>query len=187
MISATDLKNGTAFQIEEKPYTVIKYDHRKMGRGGATIKITAKNLETGQLKEYSFTPNNKFEEINTIKRQLQYLYNDGTVATFMDPESFTQYEVDLNVIGDAIHFIKEGSQVDVLFWDEKPLSVDIAPKITLEVVQTEKGVKGNSATNVFKPAKLENGLEIKVPLFIKVGDKIRVDTRDSSYVERVNN
>ncbi|MFB5608332.1 MAG: elongation factor P, partial [Candidatus Nitrosomaritimum yanchengensis] len=83
-------------------------------------------------------------------------------------------------------FIKEGSQVDVLFWEERPLSVDIAPKVVLEVIQTEKGVKGNSATNVFKPAKLENGLEIKVPLFIKVGDKIKVDTRESTYVERVN-
>lgn len=186
MISATDLKGGTSFQIDGKPFQVIKYEHKKMGRGGATIKVSVRNLETGQLGEHSFTPNNKFEEINTIKKQLQYLYSDGNVATFMDPDSYSQHEVNLDVIGDAIHFIKEGSKVDVLFWEDRPLSVEIAPKVILEVTQTEKGVKGNSATNVFKPATLENGLEIKVPLFIKVGDKIKVDTRESTYVERVN-
>lgn len=186
MISGTDLKTGVTFLFKEQPHQVIKYTHTKMGRGGATIKVNIRNLATGSLAEESFTPNSKLEEVNTIKRRLQYLYSDGEVATFMHPETYAQYEVPMEVLGDSILFVKEGSDVDVLFWDEKALSVDVPSKVTLEVTETEMGVKGNSATNVFKPAKLENGLEVKVPLFIKKGDKIKVDTRESTYVERVN-
>jgi len=186
MINATDLKGGTTFLFEEKPYQVVKYEHQKIGRGGATVKVSMRNLSTGQLEAKTFNGQVKFDEITTLKKRLQYLYNDGDVATFMDPSNYSQTEISIDVLGDSLLFIKEGSDVDVLFWDETAISVDIPPKVTLKVTETEPGHKGNSATNVYKPATLENGLEVKVPLFVKNGDKIRIDTRTSEYVERVN-
>lgn len=186
MITATDLKNGITFLLDDKPYKVVKYSHTKIGRGGATVRVSARNLETGELTEKTFNGGAKVDEVATSKSRMQYLYNDGERATFMDPSSYEQTEISVDILGDTIYFMKEGSEVDVLFWEGKALSVDIPPKVVLEVVQTDPGVKGNSATNVYKPAKLENGLEVKVPLFIKTGDKVRVDTRTSEYIERSN-
>lgn len=186
MITATDLKNGTTFLSDGKPYKVVKYTHTKMGRGGATVRVSARNLETGDLSEKSFDAGNKVDEITTSKKHMQYLYNDGENASFMDPNNYNQIEISLDILGDSISFIKEGSEVDVLFWEDRALSIDIAPKVVLEVVETDPGVKGNSASNVYKSAKLENGLQVKVPLFIKVGEKVRVDTRTSEYLERAN-
>jgi len=185
MITATDLKNGTTFLSDGKPYKVIKYTHTKLGRGGATVRVSARNLENGELKEMTFDSGNKIEEIATIKKQMQYLYKDDKSAFFMDPKTYEQIEIDLNVLGDMIFFLKEGSEASVLFWDLQALSVEIAPKVDLEVIETDPGVKGNSATNIYKPAKLENGITIKVPLFIRVGDKVKVDTRTLEYIERV--
>lgn len=184
MITATDLKNGTTFLEKGKPFKVIKYTHVKLGRGGATVRVTARNLETGELSELTFNAGNKVEEITTSKTKMQYLYKDAKNAYFMNPATYEQVEIDLDILGDSVLFIKEGSDVDVLFWDGRALSVDIAPKVVLEVVETDPGVRGNSAINIYKPAKLENGLTLKVPLFIKVGDKIRVDTRSAEYIER---
>lgn len=186
MIVATDLKNGTTFLDSGMPYKVVKYSFIKQGRGGATVRVSARNLETGGLVEKTFDSKNKVDEITTNKRRMQYLYNDGTNASFMDPTSYEQTEVGLDILGDTVLFIKEGSEVDVLFWNDKALSVDIAPKVVLEVVETDPGVKGNSAANIYKSAKLENGLFVKVPLFIKVGEKVRVDTRTSEYIERAS-
>ena len=186
MITATDLKNGTTFLSDGKPYKVAKYTHTKMGRGGATVRVSARNLETGDIVEKTFDAGNKVDEIETTKKRMQYLYNDGEKASFMDPASYEQVEIDLEVLGDLITFVKEGSEVDVLFWDGRALAVDIAPKVTLVVAETDPGVKGNSASNVYKAAKLENGLSLKVPLFIKIGDKVRIDTRTGEYVERAN-
>lgn len=184
MIEATALKNGTTFLINNNPYKVIKYTHSKIARGGGTVKLSVRNLETGVLERKTFNSNAKVDEITTIKRSLQYLFTDANDATFMDASNFSQVEIPIEIIKNEIKFIKEGESVDVLFWDEKPLSIEIAPKITLIVTDTSPGIKGNSATNVFKGAILENSLEVKVPLFIKIGDKVRVDTRTSKYVER---
>ncbi|OGM32322.1 elongation factor P [Candidatus Woesebacteria bacterium RIFCSPHIGHO2_02_FULL_38_9] len=185
MIDATDLKNGTTFLHEGKPYQVIKYTHIKLGRGGATVRVIVRNLETGSTAEKAFSSNESFEEVNTNKRKLQYLYKDARSATFMDPKLFDQVEIPLNIIGDQITFIKEGDSVDILLWDDKPLSVELPPKVILTVKETPPGVKGNSANNMYKPAILENGLSVKIPLFIEEGQKIKVDTRTSEYVERV--
>lgn len=184
MINSTDLKNGTTFLYYDKPYKVVNYSLIKMGRGGATVKLTVRNLETGSTEPISLSSNVKVDEITTNKRRLQYLYRDGNVVTFMDPISFEQVEIPFKVIESEMPFVKEGDSVDVLFWNEKPLSVDIAPKVVLKVVETDPGVKGNTVSNLYKPATLENGLTIKVPLFINVGEKIKVDTRNSSYIER---
>ncbi len=185
MITATDLKNGTTFLSDGKPYKVIKYTHTKLGRGGATVRVSARNLENGELKEITFDSGNKVEEISTVKKQMQYLYKDEESAFFMDPNTYEQVEIDLDVLRETAFFLKEGSEANVLFWGQRALSVEIAPKVDLEVVETDPGVKGNSATNIYKPAKLENGITIKVPLFIRVGDKIKVDTRTLEYIERV--
>lgn len=184
MIASTQLRNGKTFMRNEQPHQVIEYALIKMGRGGATVKITARNLITGAVINDSYSSNVKVEEVNTTKRRLQYLYNDGQAATFMDPATFDQVEIPLNSIKTEVQFIKEGDSADLLFWDEKVLSIELPPKVTLEVKETAPGVKGNSATNLYKPAVLENGLQLKVPLFINKGDKIRVDTRTASYVER---
>ena len=186
MISATALKNGTTFTKDGKLFIVVKYSHSKIGRGGANVKLSIRNLQTGGLTEMTLNSNSKVDEIATSKQKLQYLYADSDTASFMNPRSFDQVEIPTKVVGDQIQFIKEGENVNVVFWEGKPLSVEIPDKVVLEVSDTSPGVKGNSATNIFKSATLSNGLDIKVPLFIKNGDHVRVDTKTSGYVERVS-
>lgn len=186
MISATQLRNGKTFQIDETPYQVLKYEHVKMGRGGATVRISARNLRTGGVEERTFSTGTTVEEIATIKRRLQYLYSDVGNAIFMDPKSYEQVEVKKGILGTQLAFLKEGQEADVLFWEDEALDIDLPPKVVLAVTETAPGVKGNSATNIYKSAVLENGLQVKVPLFIKVQDKVKVDTRTGEYVERVS-
>ena len=184
MIKATDLKNGTTFLDNNKPYKVIKYTHVKIGRGGATVRVTARNLESGSVEEKTFSSNVKVEDVQTFKRQLQFLYADGKVVTFMDPKTYEQIEITTDILESELPFVKEGENVTVLFWDDKPLSIDIPPKVILTISDTPPGVKGNSATNMFKQATLENNLKVKVPLFVNKGERIVVDTRTGEYVER---
>ncbi|QQS39515.1 elongation factor P [Candidatus Woesebacteria bacterium] len=185
MVDAAALKNGTTFESNGIPYLVLKYELQKVARGGGTVKLTLRNLVNGNMERKVCNSTAKYELISTTKRSLQYLFKDASTACFMDEKTYEQVEIPISIVKNEIQFIKEGQLANVLFWDDRPLSVDIAPKVTLEVTQTSPGVKGNSATNVFKPAILENGLEIKVPLFIKTGDKIRVDTRSGEYLERM--
>ncbi len=184
MINATSLRSGSAILYQGKPYVISKYNLIKMGRGGATVRVNAKNIENGASVELAFSSNLTFEELNLAKRKLQYLYKDGKLAFFMDPKSYDQVEIPLEVLGGGAPFIKEGEEVNVLFWEEKAISVDLPPKIALKITQTDPGVKGNSATNIYKPAIAENGLNLKVPLFINAGDSVIVDTRSGDYVER---
>lgn len=188
MINATDLKNGRTFLRNGEPHQVVRYSLIKMGRGGATVKVNVRNLITGALFEDSYSSNVKVEDVSTHKKRLQFLYNDGSNVVLMDPNTFEQVEVPVKLVKDKLVFIKEGNNIDVLFWTkegvDKVLAFDLPPKVTLEVLDTAPGVKGNSATNLYKPATLENGLETKVPLFINKGDSVVVDTRTSEYVER---
>lgn len=191
MIPVTDLRKGVTFEINGAPYIVLEYSHVKMGRGGATIRVTTRNLVSGAVEEKTFNNGASVEPVHTTKRKLQYLYS-GDTASFMDTQTYEQIEIDKKVLGSDLNYLKEGQTVDVLFWsfdgaqdkDDKPLGVELPPNLTLAVTQCDPGVRGNSATNIYKPATLENGLQVKVPLFIKVGDKIRVDTRTGQYVER---
>lgn len=185
MILATDLKAGRTFLMDHTPYKVLKYSHHKVARGGGTVKVSLKDLKSGSALEKTFQSTAKFEEITTIKKPLQFLYVDSENAFLMNPETYEQVEIPLEILGDDIVYIKEGEDTNVLFWDEMPLSIELPPKVTLTVSETVPGVKGNSATNIYKPATMENGLSVRVPLFIKAGDKIRVDTRSGEYVERV--
>lgn len=190
-INVTDLKGGVAFLHYGKPYQVIKYNLIKLGRGSATVRVTARNLETGGVEEIAYQSNTSVDEANTVKKKLQYLYKDANTAYFMDPETFEQIEISLGVLGDQVSYIKEGENVSVLFWEDPSastgpvaLSVDLPPKVVLKVIETDPGVKGNSTSNIYKPAVLENGLKTKVPLFINAGENIRVDTRTGEYIER---
>ncbi|MBU1894580.1 MAG: elongation factor P [Candidatus Omnitrophica bacterium] len=185
MITATELKIGKTFVMDDKPYKVTKYQHQKIARSGGTVKLSVRNLETGSLEEKTLKSSHKVDEISTLKRPLQFLYKDASSVVFMDEVTYEQVEIPLAILADELIYIKEGETVNVLFWDSRPLSIEIAPKVTLTIKETAPGVKGNTASNMYKPAMLENGLELKVPLFIKVGEKIRVDTRTGEYVERV--
>jgi elongation factor P len=184
MIAVQDLKNGTTFELENELYVVIKYEHIKVGRGSATIRVKIKNLKTGGVLEKTFINSARVEPVSLIKKKMQFLYNSGNIFVFMDPDTYDQVEIPADILGSASSFLKEGMIVPVLYWEEKPLWVELQPKMELTVTDTDPGVKGNSATNVYKPATLENGYQLRVPLFINKGDKIRVDTRTGEYVER---
>lgn len=148
------------------------------------MRVSCVNLESGANVEHAFSSNLTFPEVDLRKRSLQYLYKDGKTATFMEPATFDQVEIPLSILGSDISYVKEGESASILFWEDRALSIDLPPKVVLTVVQTDPGVKGNSATNIFKTAVLENGLKLKVPLFVNAGDKIRVDTRTGEYIER---
>ena len=184
MIGVQDLKNGTTFELEKEPYVVLRYEHVKLGRGSATIRVKIKNLKTGGVLEKTFINSARVEPVSLIKKKMQYLYSSGKYFVFMDPVTYDQAEIAADILGSATSFLKEGMVVTVLYWEDKPLWVELQPKMELTVTETDPGVKGNSATNVYKPATLENGYQLRVPLFINRGDKIRVDTRTGEYIER---
>ena len=184
MIAVQDLKNGITFELDNDPYIVLKYEHIKVGRGSATIRVKIKNLKTGRVLEKTFINSARVESVSLIKKKMQFLYESGKNFAFMDPETYDQVEIPIDILGSSSSFLKEGMVVTVLYWEDKPLWVELQPKMELTVTETDPGVKGNSATNVYKPAILENGYQLRVPLFINKGDKIRVDTRTGEYIER---
>jgi len=185
MMVVQDLRNGVAFLMDGAPYMCLKYEHVKMGRGSATIRIKAKNLLTGATTEKSFINSAKVEDINTLRRPMQYLYRDGKDCVFMDPKSYEQVNIPESVTAEEGKYLQEGTQVNVMFWDERPLWIELPPKMEFTIKETDPGVKGNSVSNLYKDAVLENGIRTRVPLFINEGDRVLVDTRDGSYAERV--
>lgn len=185
MISVTEMKAGRLFEENGEPYQVLDYKHTKMGRGTASIKLKVKNLMTGAVVERTFISGAKVEPIETIMRTVQYLYKEGNDYFFMDPQSFEQFSLSQRLLAGKEKFLKEEQTVKILFWEQKPLMVELPITMIFSVIQTSPGVKGNSVNASFKPATLDNGLEVKVPLFINVGDKIKVDTRSGEYLERV--
>lgn len=185
MISVTDLRAGVVFEDQGQLFLVISYEHIKMGRGSANIKVKIKNVRTGGTVDKSFINGAKVNDVSVFKRDVQYLYKDSDSAYFMNPTTFEQMSIPLKIMGSDSYYLKEGENFNISFMGDEALSINLPPKMDFKVVETAAGVKGNSATNVFKDAVLENGLTAKVPLFINVGDKIRVDTRTGAYSERV--
>lgn len=183
MISVNDLRAGAIYEDSGNLLQVLSFEHIKMGRGSATIKVKVKNLRTGSISEKGFINGQKVQDVSVIKKEMQYLYQDGESVYFMDPTTFEQVTIPLAIIPEAA-YLKEGQNYPISFKDTEALSLVMTPKVDLKVVDTAPGVKGNSASNVFKDATLENGLKTKVPLFINVGDTIRVDTRTGAYTER---
>ncbi len=183
MISVTDLKSGIAYEEDGQILQVMSYEHIKMGRGSANIKVKVRNLLSGSILEKSYINGANVKDIYLESRQLQFLYKDATTAYFMDPRSYEQVEVPLKSLG-GHEFLIEGDNAIVQMNDGKALSLQLPPKVTLKVSDTAPGVKGNSASNVYKDATLENGMKVRVPLFINTGDSVVVDTRDGSYTKR---
>lgn len=184
MIGVTELKAGTIFEEDGNLLQVLSYEHIKMGRGSANIKVKVKNLRTGSTVEKSFINGAKVNDVSVFKRDIQYLYKDDQNAYFMNPTTFEQINIPLKIIGNDSYYLKESDNFNISFLGDEALSLNLPPKMVFKVSETVPGVKGNSATNVFKDAVLENGLIAKVPLFIKVGDKLRIDTRTGAYTEK---
>jgi elongation factor P len=185
MLGVQELRNGTTFLMDGQLYVALKYEHIKTGRGSATIKIKAKNLLTGATTDKSFVNSARVEEANTGRRPMQYLYKDGQNYVFMDPKSYEQIEVGGSTLDGQEKYLKESVLVNILFWEDRPLWIELPPKMEFTIVETDPGIKGNSAANMYKSAKLDNDMTVRVPLFIEEGEKIWVDTRDGSYAERV--
>lgn len=184
MLSVTELKTGVTFVHKDAPYQVLSYHHHKMGRGGANIRIKMRNLKTGAVLEETFKGGDSFEEANLAKRKAQFLYGDGDTLTFMDQETYEQFELGRDVVGDQVDYLIDGSEVEVLLFDEKPIGITLPIKIALTIAETPPGFKGDTAARSYKPAKTETGATVQVPFFVKPGDTIIIDTRTGEYVER---
>lgn len=184
MISASDFRNGVTFEMDGNVMQVIEFQHVKPGKGAAFVRTKMKNVITGSVTETSFNPSAKFESAFVEKKDMEYSYNDGNLYYFMDSETFDMLPINEDVLGDAFRFVKENMVCKVMSYKEKVFGVEPPTFVELEVTETDPGFKGDTATNVTKPATLETGAEIKVPLFINPGDRIRVDTRNGEYLER---
>jgi elongation factor P len=184
-IPVNDLRAGTVFQDSQGTWLVESFEHIKMGRGSATIKVKAKNIRTGAIAEKSFISGNKVEEGEVEKKKVQYLYTAEENSHFMDPLTFDQFSVLSKVIKDLPKYIKEGQEVEALFLGSELVSVELPKNVVLAVTEAAPGERGNSVSNLMKEATVETGLSVQVPLFVEVGDKIKVDTRTGSYLERV--
>jgi elongation factor P len=185
MISSNDFRNGVTIVIEGNLWTVIEFMHVKPGKGSAFVRTRLKNVKTGATVERTFRAGEKLERATVDNRSMQMLYNDADGYHFMDQESFENVTLQRDVIGDPADFLKDGMVVDVQFHDGMPIGCDMAAHVELRIVETDPGFKGDTATNTFKPAKLETGATVQVPLFVESGDLIRIDTRDRRYIGRV--
>jgi len=185
MISVTDLRAGTTYREDGQLLQVISYQHIKMGRGSANIKVRVKNLSNGSTIDKSYINGARIQDVQIQKKEMQFLYKDSELAYFMDPISYQQEQILLSKI-DGFEYLKEGENFTVSFLDSLPLTVQLPPKMVFKVSETGPALKGNSATNVFKDAVLENGIKTKVPLFISTGELIKIDTRTGSYTEKAS-
>ena len=183
-MTAGEFRNGVTFEMDGQVYQVVSFQHVKPGKGAAFVRTKIKNVITGAVTERTFSPTDKFENAYVERREMQYLYADGDLYYFMDMESFEQIPIDSHVLGDSLKFVKEEMMVKILSYKGSVFAVEPPTFVELEITATEPGVRGDTATNTMKPATLETGAEIKVPLFINVGDKIKIDTRVGEYRSR---
>ena len=182
---AGDLRNGTTFELDNNVFRVVEFQHVKPGKGAAFVRVKMKNVITGSVLERTFNPSEKLQGAEIEKRDMQYLYSDGDLYYFMDNTTYDQLPLNKEQIGDALKYIKENMNVTMLSFKGKVFAVEPPMFVELEVTYTEPGFSGNTTTTSGKPATLENGLEISVPLFVNIGDVIRIDTRTGQYMERL--
>ena len=185
MLNLNEIKLGKIIEVNKEPYLIVGADHHKMGRGGAVLKVKLKSLITGNTLNKTFQGNDKAEEANTEKKKANYMYKDEANVYLMDNESYEQFEISLDAVGEKSKFLKEGVDVDVLYFDGNPVAIDLPVKMEFKVVSAPPGVKGNSAGNVTKQVELEGGATINAPLFVNEDDIIRINTDTGEYVERV--
>jgi elongation factor P len=186
MLNFNQIKTGKVIKLNAEPYIIIKTDHHKMGRGGAVLKIKCRNLINGSVQERTYQGTEKAEEAETETKKANFMYKDKDEAYFMDNVSYEQFNLPIEEIGESALFLKDGTDVDVLYFEGKPVSISLPVKMDLKVVSAPPGVKGNSAGNVNKQVELETGAKINVPMFINEGDIIRINTDTGEYVERAN-
>ncbi len=186
MISASDFKKGMRVLIEGEPYVIVEFSHAKMGRGRPHTKAKMKHLITGSVFEKSFLSSESFDQPDIQHKKMQYLYNDPDGYHFMDISTYEQSVVTEEALGMGKYFLKENEEYQVVFFDGRAISLDMPASVIMEVVESEPAVKGDTVSNITKAAKVETGLEIKVPPFIKEGDKVKIDTRTGEYIERSN-
>ena len=184
MLDITDLKTGVIIELDNAPYEVVRYQHTKMGRGGAILRTTLKNLLTGANIERTFR-SEKFNEADIVRSKAQYLYKDGGSFTFMDSKSFEQFNLRQDIIGTNANYLVEGQEIELVYFNGNPISIQLPLKMKFKVTEADPAVKGDTVTNPSKNAAIETGLTLKVPMFVKEGDTILVDTRNGSYIERV--
>ncbi|HEX3670261.1 MAG TPA: elongation factor P [Candidatus Cybelea sp.] len=186
MISSNDLRNGVTIVVDGQLWTVIEFLHVKPGKGSAFVRTRLKNVKTGTTLERTFRAGEKLERAVVDNRQMQMLYNDGDGYHFMDQESFENVTLQRDIIGDPADFLKDGMVVDMQFHDGAAIGVDLPAHVELKIVETDPGFRGDTATNATKPARLETGATVQVPLFVESGDVIRIDTRDRRYIGRAS-
>ncbi len=184
MITASDFRKGMTFDINGEPHVVLDFQHVKPGKGAAFVRTKYRNILTGATREEAFSPSDKFEQAHIETKKMQYLYNDGELYYFMDPENYDQVPLSFDLVEDAIKYIKENDEVTVKFYQGNAFTVEAPNFVDLVVTETEPGVKGNTATNVTKAATVETGAVIQVPIFIEEGEKIQIDTRTGEYLGR---
>jgi elongation factor P len=185
MIGTGDLKKGITIVINGTLYQIVDWQHIKMGRGSAQVKLKLRDIRGGHIIEHGCQAGEKFERAPLDRHTVQYLYNDGDLYYFMDSKTFEQTPLNKKQLGDAIDYLKENLTMDILTYNDEPISVELPNSIELKVVETDPGFRGDTAANVNKPGKLETGLVIQIPLFVNVGDIIKVDTRTGEYLTRV--
>ncbi|MCW2987175.1 MAG: efp [Solirubrobacterales bacterium] len=185
MISTNQFKNGNHIEIDGKIWKIIEFQHVKPGKGGAFVRTKLRRIEDGSVIDKTFRAGEKFRPVHTESRKMQYLYDSGEAAVFMDSRDYEQIEIPTDSLGDAMQWVLPNSEVEVLFVDERPSDVQVAGAIEMKVTQTDPGVKGDTASGGgTKPATLESGVVVQVPLFIDEGQTVRVDTRTGEYVSR---
>ncbi|MBO6011391.1 MAG: elongation factor P [Oscillospiraceae bacterium] len=184
MITAGDFRNGVTFDMDGNVMQVIEFQHVKPGKGAAFVRTKMRNVITGAVTETTFNPSDKFENAYIERREMEYSYNDGDLYYFMDTETYDLTPIDSKHLGDAFRFVKENTICKVMSYKGVIFGVEPPSFVELEVTQTDPGFRGDTATNVTKPAILETGAEVKVPLFINTGDRIKIDTRSGEYLER---
>ncbi|MBQ4145997.1 MAG: elongation factor P [Clostridia bacterium] len=185
MISAGDFRNGLTFEYDGNVYQVVEFQHVKPGKGAAFVRTKMKNVMTGGVVERTFNPTEKVEPARIERKDMEYLYEDSGLYYFMDQETYDQIPLSADQLGDALKFVLENMTVKILSYKGNVFAVEPPTFVEMEVIATEPGVKGNTATNVTKPATVQSGAVITVPMFVNEGDTIRIDTRTGEYMERV--
>ena len=184
MITSNDFRPGVTIEIDGQVWQVVEFQHVKPGKGAAFVRAKIKNLETGAVVERTWNAGEKVQDGHVDRRQMQYLYENEGMYCFMDNETYEQIELNKDNLGDAVHFLKEEMNVSVMMFKGKVIGIDLPAAVELKVVETDPGVRGDTATGGSKPAKLETGYVVKVPLFINEGDRIQIDTRSGEYIGR---
>jgi elongation factor P len=183
-VTTSELRKGLTIQMDGDLYKVTDWQHNKQGRGSAQVRLQLKNLRTGTNIERTFQAGAKFDDVRLERREIQFLYADGDEYNFMDPETYEQMSLNAAQLGDAVNYMRESDNVDILMHGDSFVDIDMPAAVVLTVTESEPGVKGDTATGATKPAKLETGLVVNVPLFVNEGDRVKVDTRTGKYLER---